>query len=149
MYKPGNFLLSHTLARAVQSGLRGLTSVFGMGTGGSLSLRSPRNRSPRLARRILERLNIDGVALRQAKPPAPPWQATKNDGLSYWHGTPCMNSKFYGQAERAISNGKLNVLPRLHIRPIKLVVYQCSYYLSVGRSHLGEGFTLICIQRLS
>ena len=33
--------------------------------------------------------------------------------------------EFYGQAERAISNGKLNVLPRLHIRPIKLVVFQC------------------------
>ena len=43
-FKPGNFLLSHTLARAVPSGLRGLTSVFGMGTGGSLSLWSPRNR---------------------------------------------------------------------------------------------------------
>ena len=57
--------------------------------------------------------------------------------------------KFYGQAERAISNGQLNVLLRLHIRPIKQVVYLCSYYLSVGRSHLGEGFTLICIQRLS
>ena len=32
-------------------------------------------------------------------------------------------SKFYGQAERAISNGKLNVLLRLHIRPINVVVY--------------------------
>src|SRR6202142_3939131 len=42
LLRPGNFLLSHTLARAVQSGLRGLTSVFGMGTGGSLSLKSPR-----------------------------------------------------------------------------------------------------------
>src|SRR5437879_11359392 len=41
--KPGNFLRSHTLARAVPSGLRGLTSVFGMGTGGSPSLWSPRN----------------------------------------------------------------------------------------------------------
>jgi hypothetical protein len=40
---PGNFLRSHTLARAVPSGLRGLTSVFGMGTGGSPSLRSPRS----------------------------------------------------------------------------------------------------------
>jgi hypothetical protein len=30
----GNDLLSHTLSRAVQSALRGLTSVFGMGTGG-------------------------------------------------------------------------------------------------------------------
>ncbi len=42
--KPGDFLLSHTVACAVPSGLRGLTSVFGMGTGGSLSLRSPRKR---------------------------------------------------------------------------------------------------------
>jgi hypothetical protein len=31
----GNDLLSHTLSRAVQSARRGLTSVFGMGTGGS------------------------------------------------------------------------------------------------------------------
>jgi hypothetical protein len=34
----GDVLLSHTLARAVPSGLKGLTSVFGMGTGGTLSL---------------------------------------------------------------------------------------------------------------
>jgi hypothetical protein len=31
--------------------------------------------------------------------------------------------KFYGQAERAISNGQLNVLLRLHIRPINVVVF--------------------------
>src|SRR5476651_1280255 len=43
-FEPGDFLLSHTLARAVPSGLRGLTAVFGMGTGGSLSLWSPRKR---------------------------------------------------------------------------------------------------------
>src|SRR5438067_7128196 len=41
--KPGDFLLSHTLARAVPSGLRSLTAVFGKGTGGSSSLGSPRN----------------------------------------------------------------------------------------------------------
>ena len=40
---PGSDLLSHTVARAVPSGLRSLTTVFGMGTGGSSSLRSPRN----------------------------------------------------------------------------------------------------------
>ena len=34
----GDVLLSHTPARAVPSELRGLTSVFGMGTGGTLSL---------------------------------------------------------------------------------------------------------------
>ena len=38
---PGNVLLSHTVARAVPSALRGLTAVFGMGTGVALSLRSP------------------------------------------------------------------------------------------------------------
>src|SRR5262249_54851013 len=37
----GNDLLSHTLSRAVQSARRGLTSVFGMGTGGSPAVRSP------------------------------------------------------------------------------------------------------------
>src|SRR5581483_4145307 len=42
----GNDLLSHTLSRAVQSALRGLTSVFGMGTGGP----------PRYDHRRLERL---------------------------------------------------------------------------------------------
>jgi hypothetical protein len=35
------------LARAVPSALRGLTSVFGMGTGGSPAVRSPTNRSRR------------------------------------------------------------------------------------------------------
>ena len=112
MFRPGNFLLSHTLARAVQSGLRGLTAVFGMGTGGSLSLKSPRRSG----------LNIDGPALRNRFLP-------RGDPRSRLGRTLCMNSKFYGQAERAISNGQLNVLLRLHTRPIKLVVYQCSYYL--------------------
>ncbi len=37
----GDDLLSHTLSRAVQSALRGLTSVFGMGTGVSPAVRSP------------------------------------------------------------------------------------------------------------
>ena len=43
----GNDLLSHTLSRAVQSALRGLTSVFGMGTGGSPAVRSPTTCSSR------------------------------------------------------------------------------------------------------
>ena len=98
--------------------------MFGMGTGGSSSLGSPRSR--------MTTGDIDGHS------------------ESSVHGLSAMCAvEFYGQAERAISNGKLNVLPRLHIRPIKLVVFQCPSKLSLGRSHLGEGFTLICIQRLS
>ena len=41
--KPGLVLLSHTAARAVPSALKGLTSVFGMGTGVALSLTRPEN----------------------------------------------------------------------------------------------------------
>ena len=72
--------------------------MFGMGTGGSSSLGSPRSRMTTGA-------NIDGPT----------------------HKTAAANSmptvKFYGQAERAISNGQLNVLLRLHIRPINVVVF--------------------------
>src|SRR5258708_16230974 len=60
----GNFLLSHTLARAVPSGLGGLTSVFGMGTGGSLSLQSPKTCYLRPFASIRGQnavLNIDGA----------------------------------------------------------------------------------------
>ena len=39
--RPGLVLLSHTAARAVPSALKGLTSVFGMGTGVALSLSRP------------------------------------------------------------------------------------------------------------
>jgi hypothetical protein len=42
-FNSGNVLLSHTLARAVPSGLQGLTSVFGMGTGGTPALQSPKS----------------------------------------------------------------------------------------------------------
>ena len=38
---PGDVLLSHAVAHAVPSALRGLTSVFGMGTGVALSLLPP------------------------------------------------------------------------------------------------------------
>jgi hypothetical protein len=42
-FNPGNYLVSHKVALAVPSALRGLTSVFGMGTGVTLSVRSPEN----------------------------------------------------------------------------------------------------------
>ena len=59
-------------------------------------------------------------------------------------------SKFYDQAERAISTGKLHALLRFHIQPINLVVFQGpSFPFWVGRSHLRACFPLICIQRLS
>ena len=38
---PGDYLLSHAATRAVPLAQRGLTSVFGMGTGVTLSTESP------------------------------------------------------------------------------------------------------------
>src|ERR1700756_5286487 len=45
----GDYLISHTLSRAVPSAQRGLTSVFGMGTGVTLAVCSPANLLWRLA----------------------------------------------------------------------------------------------------
>ena len=41
LFNPGNDLVSHKVALAVPSAQRGLTSVFGMGTGVALSIQSP------------------------------------------------------------------------------------------------------------
>ena len=49
------------------------------------------------------------------------------------------------QADRAISTGKLNALPRLHTRPINVVVFHGSQ----GSSRFEVGFPLRCLQRLS
>src|SRR2546426_6826977 len=54
------------------------------------------------------------------------------------------------QASRAISTARLKRSRALHLPPINLVVSQGpSGALRLGRVHLGEGFPLRCIQRLS
>ena len=49
----------------------------------------------------------------------------------------------------AVSTGPLRVLPLVHIRPIDLVVFQEPSPIKGRRPYLAEGFTLICLQRLS
>ena len=49
------------------------------------------------------------------------------------------------QVERAISTGQLHASPRLHIRPIDVVVF----HGSSGRNRFEAGFPLRCLQRLS
>ncbi len=49
------------------------------------------------------------------------------------------------QANRGISTGKLNVSPRLHTRPINVVVFHASQ----GTTRFEVGFPLRCFQRLS
>ena len=50
-----------------------------------------------------------------------------------------------GGSFRAISAARLNVSPRSHLRPIDVVVSDGP----LRRPHLGAGFALRCIQRLS
>jgi hypothetical protein len=55
-----------------------------------------------------------------------------------------------GEAARPISIGQLHMLPCVHFRPINLVVYEGPLeVLPPGIPGLGEGFPLICFQRLS
>jgi len=56
----------------------------------------------------------------------------------------------YGQVSRPISTGKLHALLHFHTRPINVVVYNGpSGVIRLARSHLGAGFPLRCLQRLS
>ena len=89
---PGDVLLSHAVTHEVPSALRGLTAVFGMGTGVALSLWSP------------GKIQLN----------------SQSGSSSTYHRAKEM--KIYGQASRPISTGKLNTLLHLHIRPINLVV---------------------------
>jgi hypothetical protein len=96
----GGDLLSHPVARAVPSALRGLTAVFGMGTGVSPSPWPPKKSTI-------------------------PYQGSKSAcdaeklSLSRSLGVEEHNG---GQASRPFSTGLLNVSPRVHSRPIYLVV---------------------------
>ena len=48
--KAGGVVLSHTISRAVPSALRGLTTVFGMGTGVTLAAKPPTKKKKGLDR---------------------------------------------------------------------------------------------------
>jgi hypothetical protein len=56
----------------------------------------------------------------------------------------------YGQVSRSISTGQLNALLHFYFQPINVVVSnEPSGALRPVRSHLGAGFPLRCLQRLS
>ena len=61
--KSGSVLLSHTVSRAVPSAMRGLTSVFGMGTGGTPSPKPPETCSGPRGTRKSQSLRRKGRAL--------------------------------------------------------------------------------------
>ena len=52
-------------------------------------------------------------------------------------------------SDRPISIGQLHTSPCFHLRPINLIVFKGSYYLSIWIPYLEVSFTLRCFQRLS
>ena len=50
---------------------------------------------------------------------------------------------------RVISTARLRPLPTLHLQPINVVVFNGTYLINNGKTHLEGGFTLRCFQRLS
>ena len=111
---------------AVSSSRRGLTSLFGMGRG------APPRHSRHLFVYGLHGWGEDRHKDTHTMPP---------DFLLPLRGEQGGQSGSF----RAISAARLNVSPRSHLRPIDVVV-------SDGpprRPHLGAGFALRCIQRLS
>ena len=103
-FRSGGDLLSHTVSRAVSSAWRVLTSVFGMETGVALALLLPENS-------LNCKISRSSTAYN--------WKSIFESGQAT---CPLSRESFYGQASRSISTGKLNVLPRLHRRPINVVV---------------------------
>src|SRR5690242_14558575 len=95
----GDVLLSHAVARAVPSALRGLASGFGMGPGVSLSLWSPKLYGD-MVRTVAE---ATGTVPREL------------------HSGRDIKMKCVA-SPRPISTGQLHVLPRFHFRPINPVV---------------------------
>ena len=109
---------------AVSSPLRGLTSLFGMGRGAP----------PRMAAtRAFRHWTGEGSGTGQGP------SEKASDGPKPGALTPS------GQALRAISAARLNASLRFHLRPIDVVVSHGPQ----RRPHLGAGFALRCLQRLS
>jgi hypothetical protein len=130
VFYPGSDLLSHAVSSAVSSALRGLTSVFGMGTGVSPAVWPPGNWVGRARLAFDGRVRAGGPGTTEREQ----WNEAAAAGTALRTRRSSHSAagllpgcevpgKFYGQAERPISTGKLHALLRFHIPPIKEVVF--------------------------
>ena len=174
LLESGDDLLSRAVSSQVPSTLKGLTSVFGMGTGGTPSLLSPEmvslpglqvsKRLPKVTC-ILPLRYFSRFALRRFR--RFPRFSRRSlllraacSFVSYSYRSACRtlttahfevpSFSFFlpwspKTSARPISNDNLHALPRFQRRPIYLLVFQGSH----GNLILVVGFTLRCFQRLS
>jgi hypothetical protein len=125
---PGGDLRSHAVTSAVSSALRGLTSVFGMGTGVTPAVKPPGKLKAGSWKLEVEEKPRSKTSSRGNRRKRAKTARSTRDALG----------KFYGQAERPISTGKLNALLRLHPPPIKVVVFDRPSDPSACASGLGD-----------
>ena len=147
----GGDLLSRAVSSQVPSALKGLTSVFGMGTGGTPSPLPPeivsffRRDSQTLAQHVIFcLLNLHCVL------PGPILTSTRSRLRIFTtaHLTQSSSLLPWPQSKRSfrpISSSNLHVLPRSQRCPIYLLVFQGS----IWNLSLVVSFTLRCFQRLS
>ena len=117
----GNYLSSRNVSIQVLSAFEGLTTVFGMGTGGTPQLSS------------LDSFLEDTFA---------PSKLHRRSSTVFY-------AFFFKSSLRPISIGPLHTSRYFHSRPIYLVIFKGSYQLSLEKLHLKAGVTLRCFQRLS
>ena len=141
----GSDVLSHRAAPAVPSAQRGLTAVFGMGTGVSPALWPPATRSwchQQIA--CFTQANMGVERERGCHRYRSTSQTSLRDSSRPTRG------RGTGQASRALSTARLLESPRFHLPPINVVVsHGPSEVLRPGSVHLEVGFPLRCFQRLS
>ena len=152
-------------------GPTGLTAVFGMGTGVTPSVWSPENhpagglsgRAGRDSAVVGHRHMVFTLHLRGK------WHVRKNQNQPFviWHlpvviriesvrppdrpGWRCCaqtESRSEWSSCLAVRTGRLKRSPAVHARPIDLVVFQEPTHYC-WKPHLGGGFALRCLQRLS
>ena len=121
---------------AVPSAQRRLTAEFGMGSGVSLALMPPNLQNARGSADLRSASRATRLVFRSD---------FRVDDLCRAGGTSGPPASGSDQACRAISTGQLNALPRLHLRPIDVVVFHGPQ----GRPGFEGGFPLRCLQRLS
>jgi hypothetical protein len=131
----GGDLLSHPVSRAVPSALEGLTSGFGMGPGVTPPLWPPKQVVPPPCSRVesaFRRFRHWRPRRRTLCPRARAFLRRIPDELD-------SEREHRKSSPRPISTGRLNALPRLHLRPINLVVCEGPYLVDpVGDLILGQ-----------
>ena len=129
---------------AVPSAPRRLTAEFGMGSGVSFAAvaTKPAERTGRA--RATAAFGLVACLLPRTRDVSCPNDASRGPGTSSrGAGVRLLPDRI--EACRAISTGQLNALPRLHLRPIDVVVCHGPQ----GRPGFEGGFPLRCLQRLS